>query len=268
MNCQAIQNQILGLPDPRELSPVLREHVMGCAVCQVWARQAARLETILEQLPVPEAPGDKKEAMLGDLMQAEPVILPMATPAQRPGLGLVAVRFLRRNATYASGLAAAILVAVGIYALWPKTNPVQGDVAKSEKDPLAAKIVTRNAALARADSPVKRLEELNGMADDIAVHARGMARITTGAELKEMVGWYEKTVQDGMVPTARELSDYKPAEREKVLDGLAAKLNADAVAAETLAREAPQDAQPALQRMAETAREGEKALRAAAREGK
>jgi hypothetical protein len=267
MNCQAIQNQILGLPDPRELSPALREHVMGCATCQAWARQAARLEAILEQLPVPAAPGEKKEAMLGDLMQAEPVIHPMATPAQRPSLGLVAVRFLTRNATYVGGLAAAVLVAVGVYALWPRPTPGPQVVAATEKDPLLEQVVAGNAALARANTPAERLEAQNKMADSLAAYTRGMARIATGAELKESVSWYEQVVKDGMLPTAKELSTSKD-ERKKLLDGLATRLNSDATAAETLAREAPQDAQPALQRMAETAREGEKTLRAAAREDK
>lgn len=261
MNCQAVQNQILWLPDPRELSPALREHVLGCATCQAWARKAARLEAILEQLPVPAAPGEKKEALLGDLMQAEPVILPMATPATRPGFGLVAVKFLRRNATYVGGLAAAILVIVGLYSFWPKrSNEVAA--APPQKHPLLEKMVARDVALARADSPSKRLEVLSGMADDLATDTRGMARLASGAELKQMAGWYDKVVRDGIVPQAKNLPLHMPeAEKAKYLEGLAAKLDADANEAEKLAREAPQDAQPALKRMAETAREGGKSLR-------
>src|SRR5438067_2200379 len=117
MNCQAVQNKILALPDPRQIPDPLRDHVVGCAACQAWARQAARLEALLAQLPAPAAPAEKKEAMIDELTQPEPVIHPMATPATRPSFGLVAARFLRRNATYVGGLAAAVLVAVGIYAL-------------------------------------------------------------------------------------------------------------------------------------------------------
>jgi hypothetical protein len=261
MNCQAIQNQILALPDPRELTPALREHVLGCAGCQTWARKAARLEALLKQLPVPAAPREKKETLIGELMQAEPVIQPMATPAMRPGLGLVAVRFLRRNAAYVGGLAAAVLVAVGLYALWP-TRTSTPEMVQTQKYPLLERIVARDVELARADTPSKRLEVLSGMADDLATDTRGMARLASGDELKQMAGWYEKVVKDGMVPQAKNLPLHMPeAEKKKFLDALAAKLETDATEAEKLAREAPQDAQPALKRMAETAREGGKSLR-------
>jgi hypothetical protein len=268
MNCQAVQNQILALPDPRELSPALREHVLACATCQAWARQAARLEALLEQLPVESAPEQKKEAMIGDLMQAEPVILPMPTLATRPGLGLVAVRFLRRNAAYVGGLAAAVLVAVGVYVFWPAKMD-QEQTVQTQKHPLLQKILARDKALARADTPARKLEELGGMADDLSTETRGMAHIASGAELKQMADWYETVVKGGMVPQAGKLpNDMTPSDKAKLLDPLAAKLAADAVEAEKRAAQAPPDAQPALKRMADTAREGEKSLRAVARGGK
>ena len=262
MNCQAIQNQILGLPDPRELTPALREHVLTCSACQAWARGAARLESLLEHLPVPPAPREKKEILLGELMQADPVILPMPTPATRPGLGAVAVTFLRRNASYVGGLAAAVLVAVGVYRLWPNTQVQPERPIATQRHPLLQKMVAGNTDLARANTAPKKLEVLGGMADAIATDTRGMARLASGAELRQMAGWYDDVVKDGMVPQAGKLPiDMPAAERAKLLNGLADRLAADAVAAEQLSREAPQDAQPALQRMATTARAGEQALR-------
>ncbi len=261
MNCQAVQNQILSLPDPRELTPALREHVLTCAACQAWARQAALLESLLERLPVPAAPGEKKEILLGELMQAEPVILPMTAPATRPSYGLVAGRFLRRNASYVAGLAAAVLVAVGAYWMWPRPTP-QPEIVQAHEHPLLRKIVASNTALARADSAKKRLEVLGGMADEIAGETRGMARLASGTELRQMAGWYDEVVNGGMVRQADKLPNDMPAEdRARFLNDLADKLRADADAADKLSREAPQDAQPALQRMANTARAGEQALR-------
>ena len=265
MNCQAVQNRILMLPDPREVPAALREHVLACEGCQAWAKQAARLEAILEQLPAPAAPERKKEAMLGELMQAEPVIRPRPAREGRPG---IAAEFLRRNASYVGGLAAAVFVAVGLYAFWPKSTP-QPAVVKIEKHPLLEKMVARDVALARAKSPAERLQILNGMADDLATETRGMARIAPGGDLKLMAGWYEKTVRDGMVKQAANLPvEMSASEKAKLLDSYAAKLDADASAAETLSRESPPDAQPALKRMIDAAREGEKSLRAAARGGK
>ncbi|MBN9120587.1 MAG: hypothetical protein J0I06_15780 [Planctomycetes bacterium] len=261
MNCQAVQNQILNLPDPRELTPALREHVLTCSACQAWARGAARLESLLERLPIPPAPGAKKEALLGELMQADPVIRPMAAPATRPGFGLVAVRFLRRNASVVGGLAAAVLVAVGVYWLWPRPQPETVKTPPPERHPLLQKIVAGNTAMARANTTTRRLEILGGMADDIATDTRGMARIANGAELRQMAGWYDDVVKDGMVKQIDRLNDVPEADKKKLLNGLADKLAADAAAADRLSGEVPQDAQPALQRMAATARAGEHALR-------
>lgn len=269
MKCEAVQNQILMLPDPRELSPALRDHVRACAECRALARRAARLEAILEHLPAPAAPGQKKETMIGDLMQAEPVILPMPAPATRPGFGLLAARFLRHNAAYVGGLAAAVLVAVGIYSWVKKPSTVQPEMVKAEKHPLLDKIVARDIALARARSPGERLQILNGMADDISADTRGMARIASVSELKQMAGWYEKTVKEGMVKQANNLPlDMSQSEKAKLLGSVADRLAADANAADSLSREAPPDAQAALKQLADSAREGEKSLRATARGGK
>lgn len=270
MNCSAVRTQILALPDPRELTPELRGHVLSCAGCQAWARQAARLEGLLAQLPVPAAPGEKKEALLGDLMQADPVILPLATPAARPGFGAVAGRFLRTNAGYVAGLAAAVLVAVGLYSFWPAKPVGTPEVAKVQKDPLLEKLVSGNAALARAGTPAKRLEVLGTMADAVASDARAMARLAP-ADIGARASQYETLIRDGVVPRAQDVQRATlgmRADERAALELLAEKLKAEATAAEALAKEVPQDAQPALARIVEAAREGEQKLRAAARGGK
>lgn len=259
MNCQAVQNQVIALPDPRQLSAALRDHVVSCDACQAWARQAARLETLLAQLPVPPAPAEKKEAMIGDLMSADPVIQPMAVPASRPSYAVVAGRFLRQNPTYAGGLAAAVLVAVGV--AWYTNRPVESkpEFVERQDHPLLKKMVARNVAMAKAETPAGRLEVLGGMAEEIAGETRGVARVASPDELKHLAGWYDKVVKDGLVQQAKQLP-LNAAEKRRLLDPLAAKLNADAAEAEKLAGEAPPDAQPTLKRMATTARDGAREL--------
>jgi hypothetical protein len=263
MDCQTVQNQILGLPDPRELSPVLRQHVQTCPACQEWARRAARLEWILEQIPVPPAPGQKKEMMLGELMAADPVIATMPVPARRPGLGTEVLRFLRTNATYVGGLAAAVLVVVGIaWMLWP-SGPGPDMAKKPQKHPLLEKLARYDVAMARADTTAKKLDVLDGMADVIANEARGMSLIASEAELKQMAGWYEDVVKKGMIARAGELQNQPTvplAEKKEKLESLAGKLRAEAAETEKKLAESRQDAQPALKRIAEAAREGETAL--------
>lgn len=269
MTCEAAQNLILALPDPRELTPELREHARGCAACAAFARRAARLEAALAHLPVPAAPADKKADLLDELTRPEPLIRPMPAPAVRPGAAAVLGRFLWRNAGAAAGLAAALLVAVG--GVWFATRPraPTEELVKTQKHPLLEKVVARDVELARADSPAKKLEVLGGMAGDLAGETRGMARLAPGAELKQMAGWYEKVVREGMVPQSAKLPALMAAaDRAELLNALATKLDADAAEAEKLSAEAPQDAQPALKRMADAARDGGKQLRAAARGGK
>lgn len=261
MNCQAVQNQIIALPDPRHLPPALRAHVAGCGACGEWARRAERLEGLLKQLPVPPAPRERKESLIGDLMAADPVILPMAVPATRPGLAGTAGRFLRRHVTAVGGLAAAVLIAAGL-AWYFKPNGPQPEFVETQKHPLLERIVARDIAMAGADTPAKRLEVLGGMAEDLAGETRGMARVASPAELKDLARWYDKVVTDGLVRHARTLPQ---GDKQKLLGPLAARLEADASETDELAREAPQDALPTLKRMADIAREGAREL---AREGK
>ncbi|MCI0703495.1 MAG: hypothetical protein L0241_20640 [Planctomycetia bacterium] len=265
MDCQAVQNLILGLPDPRELSPTLRAHVLECQACSAWAKQAARLESLLAQLPVPPAPSEKKEAMLEELTSSGPVIT--RVPTVRPdhtGVWLDAAgRVLRKNTAYIGGLAAAILLVIGIYWLWP--NKQTPPVAEATQDhPLLKNLVAHDIALARASTPAKRFEILGGMADDLAVETRGMARIASADELKRMAGWYQKVVNEGIIQQAKDEANrhmMTDAEKKNVFGALAAKLETDANEAERMMAESPQEAQPALKRMAETAREGHKTLR-------
>jgi len=271
MNCDAVQNLILALPDPREQTPALREHTRGCAACAAFARRAAKLETVLAALPVPAAPEGKKADLLDDLTRPDPMILPMPAARRSGGNGVAerAARFLRRNAGAAAGLAAAALIAVG--GLWFATRPpkpIPDELAKVQKHPLLDKVVARDVQLARAASPTQKLEALGGMAEELAGEARGMARLAPGAELRQMAGWYEKVVRDGLVPQSAKLPPHVPAaEKAALLQTIATKLDADADAADKLSGEAPQDAQPALKRIADAARDGGQKLRAADRGG-
>ncbi|MBY0251872.1 MAG: hypothetical protein K2X54_10900, partial [Methylobacterium organophilum] len=259
MKCQVVQNEILALPDPRHLPPELGAHVAGCAECHAWARKVARLGALLAQLPAPAAPAGKKDALLGELLEGEPVVRPRVAGASRPS-SLVVADFLRRNVRVVAGLAAAVLVVVGGW--WvarPKAPPPE--MVESEDHPFLKQMAGRTAALARADAADKRLEILSGMAGDIAGETRTAARVSSAGELNDLARNYERVVKEGVVPQAKALPPTMPAaERRRLIESLAAKLEADAVEADRLHREAPQDAQPTLKRVAEAARDGAREL--------
>jgi hypothetical protein len=261
MNCQTVQNKILALPDPRLIPDPLRDHVAGCAACQAWARQAARLEALVEQLPAPAAPAGKKVALVGDLTRPGPAVArPLAEPARS---GDSVLHFLRRNAALVGGLAAAVLVALGGWLYW--TRSPKPDMAQpTPEDPFLKKMVERDVALAKADTPAKRLQVLGGMADDLSAQARGLSRVASADELRDLARWYDKVVKDALVKQAEKLPPLAmpEAERQAQFKALADKLGDTAADADKMMGDVPPDAKPALQKIADSAREGQKKLMA------
>ena len=263
MNCQTIQTKILALADPRLIPDPLREHVAGRRACQGWAKQAARLEALLEQLPAPAAPADKKAALVGHLTRGEPIITrPLAMPAQPRESRLFV--FLRENAALVGGLAAAVLIAVGIWSIIPR-GPKPEMTQSVPDDPFLKKMVQRDLALAKADSPAKRLQVLGGMAEDLSTQARNLARIASSEELRDLANWYDKVVKDAIVKQAETLhgATLTPSEaraRGETLGTLSRQLGETADETDKLLGAVPPEAKPALQKIADSARDGQKKL--------
>ncbi len=260
MNCQAVQNTILSLPDPRHIPDPLRKHVVGCAACRVWAEQAARLEGLLERLPVPFAPAGKKAALVEDLIR-KPVGEPLGTPARRE-FGLPLRDFLRRNGTLVGGLAAAILVAVGAWALLPMNGP-KPEVAEATPDhPFLKKVAQRDVALARTETAAQKLQALGGLTDDLSAEAVALARVASPEDLKDIARWFDRVVKDGLVKQAEKLPEHamKAAERKAEFTALALKLGETATRAEKATAEVAPEAKPALERIRDSARFGQKKL--------
>src|SRR5262245_16232197 len=262
MNCQAVQNKILALPDPRHVPDLLREHVAGCTGCREWAKQAARLEGLLAQLPVPSAPAAKKDELIDELTRPEPVITRVPALPDRSGYAIPVWRFLQRNARVVGGLAAAVLVALGGW--WLVTHRGTTEVARqpTPKDPFVEKLVQKNIALAKADTPEKRLQALGGLADDLATQTRTLARVANPNDLDELAKLFEKVVtgRDGLV---KQVDTMPPAaltlkEKQELYSSLGKKLGDVAAEIDKMSGEVPPEAKPALQKIASSAREGQK----------
>jgi len=164
-------------------------------------------------------------------------------------------------------LAASLLVAVGGW--WVLTRPSNTNQANIDalKHPLLDKMVQRNKSLARAETPGKRLEVLGEMADDLNAETRSLARVAGPEELDELARLFAKVVNAGIVRQAGQMAPHAmtAAEKTMLLDQLAGKLSEAGAEAEKVSREAPPASQPALKRIADTARDGQKKLRDIAR---
>src|SRR5207245_2462067 len=128
-------------------------------------------------------------------------------------------------------------------------------------------LMQRQIELAGAKGdPEKRLEALGGLAGDLAAETRALARVSSAGEMDDMAEWFQKVVEGGIVPRAKELGGrtLTPAEkaaRVKLLDGLAARLSDTARDVGGLVPESPEGARPALKRIVESARSGQSELR-------
>lgn len=267
MNCQTLQHKVLALPDPRQLPEPLREHLAGCAGCAAWWKQAAHLEHLLERLPAPPPPADKKTALIDELTEAGPVItsIPKAQ-ASKPFIS-------RRVLTSAGGLAAAVLVGVGIWMiakLGPKPETAQ---TPAPRHPLLDKVMQRNLALMKANPGEhhieNRLDTLGGLAEDLAGETRGLARAATPDELNELAGLYKLVVNDGIVKQAQSVqpNNLSPDQKKALFTRHATKLAETGAEAEKMMNEVPPESKPALKRIADTARDGQHKLDTLAREG-
>jgi len=264
MTCQSVQARILALPDPRRLPDAFRAHVAACPDCAAYWKQAARLETLVAALPVPPAPADKKTTFLDDLA-AEALVFPKVTAPSRRAWNLP-----RPSAKALAGLAAALLVGVGVWSATKGGKPVAALKPPAPRHALLEKVVQRDLALAKARTPGDRLDALAGLAEDLAAESRGLALVAGADELREVADWFRTVVSDGVVEQAGRVppNALTPDQRRALLTRLTDRLAEAGRAAEQAATDSPPHAQPALRSIADTARDGQTKLRAlAAREG-
>lgn len=264
MTCQTIQNRVLALPDPRQLPDHLRDHVEACPACMTWWKQAVRLERLLEQLPAPPAPADKKAVLLDDLTSAGPVIKSIPAVERGPRRSLFTEFWALPGTKYLAGLAAAVLILIGG---WMMMRPGPGTAVaarEAPRDPLLEKMAQRIVGLAHAKTPDQQLEGLSRMADDLSAGTRTFAKVATEEELRDLAGLFKTVVSDGIVTQAAGIPPHAltPTQKKVLLEKLAARLAETEQQAERAARESPPHAQPALKTIADTARDGQVKLKA------
>jgi hypothetical protein len=227
----------------------------------------ARLERLLAALPVPASDG-RKAALLDDLAAAGPVIKAVPSLAGRSWSGWAGGAAFAAAWKPLVGVAAAAAVAAGAWVAF-KPAPRAPEVVEHRRHPLLEKLVGRDVALARAVTPVARLEVLGGLAEDLRAEARDLARAAEPDELNEIARWYEKVVLGGLVKQAEKIGPFAVPvhERAQELGRHADRLERAGGDVDQLARDVPPGAKPALDRMSKAAREGQVKLRALAGKG-
>lgn len=252
VSCRQFRRTVLGLPDPRQAPPSLRGHSERCPDCHLWFEQAVELEESLSRLSAPSSARAKAQ-LLAQLQQS--------TPSWARALPLRRSAVLWQRIFTGAGLAAAILAAVVVYRVWPERSG-EAPVAEAPPYPLLQRVVEHDLSLARAASPAQRIQALSELAETLAQETGTLARIASADELRDLVRWYNKVVERGLVPQAEEWIAHRPLERERrQLLEAAEKLAASAAAAEVLLAEVPPHAQPVLRHLVQTAREGEQKLK-------
>lgn len=255
--CRQFRRAVLALPDPRFVPSRLRQHAEQCADCRVWAEQAAELESALGQLQVPPSSGGKAR-LLAQLRPAFGTI-PSSLRHSPPRPSRFPGRQWRLRAwLITAGAVVAAAVVVGIYVGGSGSGP-QPEVASSGVPyPFLQQLVAHDVALARANTAAQRLQALSALADTVAQETQALARIASPEELRELVRWYDKVVERGLIQQAEEWAAQMQTERERQqLLEMAGRLAATAQATENLLDTVPPHAQLVLRQLAQTAREGE-----------
>lgn len=276
MNCEHMQRRLLagdGLDQP----PVeVQSHLAACPACQEWQRQWVHLEEQIPLLPVPASAG--KDELIQRILAMPPLprgadcqsALPLTPRVEVPSWrGIVNIKDRGfRKLALACGLAAALVMfAIGSW-IGRQGQPVVRPRKPPAADPLVAKVMQRDLRLARARTPLQRVEALADLADDLHAEARALAHAVSADDLTAFADWYREVVGMGLVKQAEVLAKTLPAgERMRVLEPIASRLLRAGNDIEQLAGEVAPAAAEALRTMVAAARDGDSRLRQLIAEG-
>jgi hypothetical protein len=267
MTCDVARNRLLALPDPRRPTDDLLPHLAGCAACRAAQAAAVQLDGLLKRLPVPAA--ERMDPFLSELEAAGPVIRTkpvLPSTLADSGAFKPVVRWLKRiDWKYlGGGVAAAVVIGLGVWLLAPKENGVaKADPPEKMKSDRLARMVKRTNELATtARSPHQRVGVYADWAADLKGEASDVYVAANREEMNTLAGQYEKVVSEGVVAQARliEADRLTPGERKQVLSDAIKKLGEAETDASRLATEAPPNAREAFGRIARTAQQGRRDL--------
>lgn len=264
MKCESFRNRLLALPSPDAPTPELAAHLATCAGCRAFAARAGKLDALIAALPVPSSEAKKAEFLtsltaLGPVIQTKPTV----PSADRHSGTFRSFRALARRIEwrYAVGLAAALLVAVTAWLLWPPggKQPVAEKVGPRQE--LLAKQGKHLAALASADTATARLRIWADWTTDLRAATADVHKAADPADFAALERMFEKAVRDGVLKHAGQLPRHLPAaERVSALRDAQRTMDAARVELEQLGLTAPPANKEKLEKMATQARDAQQTL--------
>jgi hypothetical protein len=264
MTCQAVQNQLLILPNPSYPGADVRSHLQVCAECRQWQRRLLRIEQSLPLVPVPPSSGRDgfvRQFLAGSGERTVPQE-PAASSELQHGSILSALWKRRTWWSAVSAAAALVVVCLGTWAMWrPRELPVvQSSTKVAQPDPFVASLMQRDLRLAVAKTAPERLEVLAALSDDLFHETSLVIRGARTEDLQQLAQLYEKVVQEGIVQLSRAPS-LRAADRRAVLNPIADQLARTARHADGLSKDAPGHAADALRLIADAACDADRRLR-------
>ncbi len=257
MTCEAVQNRLLDVPDLAVLPAELSGHLDGCELCRRFVERAHVLNAELAALPVPSSEL-AKIAFVESLFAAGPVIksVPVAGIAGLSLADLLRKIPLRPVAT----VAAAVVVGVGTWAVWPTSKPQV--VKDSPRHELLQKVVKANTELAMLTAPKDRVAKLAGLAGDIRSETRALSKAAEYDEMLSLARMYENVVTKGVLPQAEQMTQFNTplADRQAAIKTARAELSQTVTDVTDLMPSSSPRVQPLLKRIAKTAQDGEARL--------
>jgi hypothetical protein len=205
------------------------------------------IEVAIRHLPVPAPRSGAKQAIF-DALEANPRS-PSHTPRTKP---IPVKRWV------GIGIAASLLaIIVGWFGFGTGTSPTPA--VASPEDPLLAKMVDCNVALASSETPDKRMDQLAKIARELHRESQQLSMVAPGDDMLLLAKLYDKVVSEGMVSQMTELTS-KPEDKAR-LRQIASELADAGEQAEQWAQDVPVASRQPLKQIAETARRGDQKIR-------
>jgi len=241
LNLWLLATDLLATP-PREV----RSHLNDCGRCQQQHQRLLYLNESVRTLPAPPASPGARSQLLRSLKTA---------PGPQPA------PWFRQRWHYAAAVAAALLLAVGIFALvsqqhQPRTEPevvVLPRPHEAAKPDVVGNVLERQLKLAKGLPPAERFQQLVGLADDLRQESLRLAQTPASAELAAVTRLYQRVVQEGKL--SERVGGLPQAEQKRLLVPLLKELRQSENASERLARTAPADVARSLRELTVTTRE-------------